>query len=101
METVIATLTRMGIVSGYGNAPWTPLQIRLIVAGLFDHGRLDMRPDGILMLPEETPDPAIEYYLGSWYVTTVTGHVKGPFTSGLEAENVASLCSKGLQSVGS
>lgn len=102
VESLISVLTLMGIVTPFTAQPtWTPLHIRLMVARLLEHGQLDMRPDGTLILPDESTDPAGECFLGSWYVTTTTGLVKGPYKSALEAQNeYASLCFKGLQAVG-
>lgn len=103
VESLIALLTRMGIVCPYAPLNWTPLQVRLIIAALLDHGQLDMRTDGTLFIPVATPDPAIECFLGSWYVTMQNGLVKGPYNSATEAHNVyAQLCTNGnLQAMAS
>ena len=99
VDTLVAVLTKMGVASKY---PWTPMQVRVIIADLLQSGQIDMRPNGLLFLPEASPDPTFEQYAGAWYVTLETGCVKGPFQSLPEAvtcfQTLSNSCRKALGS---
>lgn len=87
VETLLATLRRMRIIYFQaGRSTWTEIEVRLILSQLLSCGQLDMRSDGLLIMPESTPDPLIEKFQGAWYVTANKG-VLGPFNSEKEAEN--------------
>ncbi len=78
---------------------WSPVQIRLIVAGMLQSGRLDMRPDGRLIVCDESPEPPVQSYAGSWYAVTKEG-VKGPYRTHGEAYSVNdSVCASGGKQV--
>lgn len=94
-ESLLIELRRMDIINPYASGPrFSSLQVRLIIAGLLQSGQLDMRSDGILIMPESSPDPTIEHYQGAWYLTTPKGNVLGPFASELEANNAYSIHTK-------
>ena len=84
IETLLAVFHRMGMLAG--DPEVLENSVRLRIAQLISDGALDMRPDGQLILPAETPDQEVVKFAKDWYSVITGRHIGGPFKTEGEAQ---------------
>lgn len=91
-ETLVAALRDMRVIK---DNPETT--VRICIASLLQTGKLDMRTDGTLLLPEELPEQDVELFHGFWWSVVTGRRIGGPFCSKGEAlVDLLSLQTKSL-----
>lgn len=82
VESLIMQLKHMGVLRT--NPDGLDINTRIAVSELMLSGKLDMRSDGVLIIPETTPELDIVRFCGRWFTVT-DGHIGGPFKTEGEA----------------
>ncbi len=83
-ETLIDALRRMRLFS---NFDWYENAVRIFIGQLLAKGAIDMRADGLLLLPPEAVEKTTELYHGFWYSVITGQRIGGPFKTQQEAVN--------------